>query len=104
MSGLVSLFLLMFKRNGVCRSIVDVELISKKQRCGVGVGAGVVATSQESESIKLPRLRLRNMLFESVMQFAYAGEILHALFENDLCRYRLKILLVYIIPIYTPRA
>ena len=25
---------------------------------------GVVATSQESESIKLPRLRLRNVLFE----------------------------------------
>ena len=41
---------------------------------------GVVATSQESESesvsIKLPQLRLRNVLCES----SYAGENLHALF------------------------
>ena len=28
---------------------------------------GVVATSKESESIKLPRLRLQNALFESVI-------------------------------------
>ena len=54
----------------------------------------VVATSQESESIDLPRLRLWNVLVESVMQFAHAGENLHSLFGNNLCRYRLLILKV----------
>ena len=51
----------------------------------------VVAASRESESesIKLPGLRLRNVLFEYAIQVAYAGEKLHALFGNNFCRYRL---------------
>ena len=48
---------------------------------------GVMATSQElesgSESIKLPRLRLLDILFESVIKLAYAGESLDALFGNS---------------------
>ena len=55
---------------------------------------GVVATSLEleSESNKLPRLRLQNVSFESVIQFAYTGENLEALFGNHVCRCRLLIM------------
>ena len=62
------------------------ELESESESPGV-----VAATSQqsksESESTKLARLRLRNVLFESVIQFANAGENFHAFFGNNLCRY-----------------
>ena len=57
---------------------------------------GVETTRQESESgsesTKLPRLQLRNVLFQSVIWFPDAGENLDALFGNNLCRYCLKIL------------
>ena len=42
------------------------------------------SSNQESESIKLPWLRLRNVLFESVILFAYARENLHARFGVNL--------------------
>ena len=35
------------------------------------------------ESIKLPPLRLRNVMFESVIYFAYVGENLDVLFGNN---------------------
>ena len=62
-------------------------------RIGPGPGVGV---HQESGATSRSRSRSNcidsdslNVSFESVIKFAYAGENLHALFGNNLCRYRL---------------